>query len=76
MAVGREGGRLSRCFGCEQNSAHLMAGQADYLLKVVVSDTDHFARIHRQHLARLPGVAQIHSSMGLRTVCKATALPV
>ena len=55
---------------------HLMAGTADYLLKVVVEDTDDFARIHRQHLARLPGVAQMHSSFALRTVFRTTALPV
>ncbi len=55
---------------------HLMAGTADYLLKVVAADTDHFAQIHRRHLARLPGVAQMHSSFALRTVFKTTALPV
>jgi len=33
---------------------HLMAGAADYLLKVVAQDTDDFARIHKQYLARLP----------------------
>ncbi len=55
---------------------HLMAGTADYLLKVVAEDTDDFARIHRQYLARLPGVAQMHSSFALRTVFKTTALPV
>ncbi len=55
---------------------HLMAGTADYLLKVVAADTDHFAQIHRHHLARLPGVAQMHSSFALREVFKTTALPV
>lgn len=55
---------------------HLMAGTADYLLKVVAQDTDDFARIHRQYLARLPGVAQMHSSFALRTVFKTTALPI
>jgi Lrp/AsnC family transcriptional regulator, leucine-responsive regulatory protein len=55
---------------------HLMAGTADYLLKVVAQDTEDFARIHRQYLARLPGVAQMHSSFALRTVFKTTALPV
>ncbi len=53
---------------------HLMAGTADYLLKIVVQDTEDFARIHRQYLARLPGVAQMHSSFALRTVFKSTAL--
>ena len=55
---------------------HLMAGTADYLLKVVAENTDDFARIHRRHLARLPGVAQMQSSFALRTVFKTTALPV
>lgn len=55
---------------------HLMAGSADYLLKVVASDTEDFARIHRRSLARLPGVAQMQSSFALRTVFKTTALPV
>lgn len=55
---------------------HLMAGSADYLLKVVARDTDDFARIHRRYLVRLPGVTQMHSSFALRTVFKTTALPL
>lgn len=55
---------------------HLMAGSADYLLKVVAENTEDFARIHRQYLARLPGVAQMQSSFALRTVFKTTALPI
>ncbi|RLK02776.1 Lrp/AsnC family transcriptional regulator [Ruegeria conchae] len=55
---------------------HLMAGTADYILKVVAENTEDFARIHRQYLSRLPGVAQMQSSFALRTVFKTTALPV
>jgi Lrp/AsnC family leucine-responsive transcriptional regulator len=55
---------------------HLMAGTADYMLKVVASDTDDFARIHRQFLSRLPHVSQMQSSFALRTVFKTTAMPV
>lgn len=55
---------------------HLMAGTADYLLKVVVRDAEDFARIHRAYLARLPGVAQMHSSFCLRTVRQTTEIPV
>ncbi|MBS0125281.1 Lrp/AsnC family transcriptional regulator [Thetidibacter halocola] len=55
---------------------HLMAGTADYILKVIAADTEDFARIHRQYLTRLPGVAQMQSSFALRTVFKTTALPV
>ena len=55
---------------------HLMAGQADYLLKVVASDAEDFARIHRRYLARLPGVQGMQSSFALRTVRQTTELPV
>ena len=55
---------------------HLMAGTADYLLKISARDTDDFARIHRRYLARLPGVSQMKSSFSLRTVFHTTALPV
>ena len=55
---------------------HLMAGTADYLLKIVAEDTEDFARIHRQYLSRLPGVRQMHSSFALRTVVQTTALSV
>ncbi len=55
---------------------HLMAGAADYLLKISARDTEDFARIHRRYLARLPGVSQMHSSFSLRRVCQTTAFPV
>lgn len=55
---------------------HLMAGSADYILKVVAENTEDFARIHRQYLTRLPGVAQMQSSFALKTVFKTTALPL
>jgi len=55
---------------------HLMAGTADYMLKIVASDTDDFARIHRKFLSRLPHVSQMQSSFALRTVFKTTAMPV
>lgn len=55
---------------------HLMAGNADFLLKLVVEDTEDFARIHRRYLARLPGVAKMQSSFTLRTVVKTTALEI
>ncbi|MDK3075921.1 Lrp/AsnC family transcriptional regulator [Sedimentitalea sp. JM2-8] len=55
---------------------HLMAGTADYILKIVAENTEDYARIHRQHLTRLPGVAQMQSSFALRTVFKTTALPI
>ncbi|GIX13507.1 MAG: AsnC family transcriptional regulator [Paracoccaceae bacterium] len=70
-AFEREVARIPAVLEC-----HLMAGTADYLLKVVARDTEDFARLHRRHLARLPGVAQMHSSFALRTVVSTTALPL
>ncbi len=55
---------------------HLMAGTADYLIKIMAEDTEDFARIHRQFLSRLPGMRQMQSSFALRTVVKTTALAV
>lgn len=55
---------------------YLMTGSADYLLKVVARDTEGFAMLHRKHLASLPGVGQMKSSIALRTVCNTTALPI
>ncbi len=55
---------------------HLMAGPADYLLKVVVGDAEDFERIHRKYLSKLPNVSNMMSSFSLRKVYKTTALPV
>ncbi|QPH52820.1 Lrp/AsnC family transcriptional regulator [Pontivivens ytuae] len=55
---------------------HLMAGSADYLVKVMAADSEDFARIHREYLSRLPGVAQMHSSFALRTVRAGGGLPL
>lgn len=70
-AFEREVARIPNLLEC-----HLMAGTADYLLKVIVEDTEDFARIHRQFLSRLPGVRQMQSSFSLRTVFATTALMV
>lgn len=52
----------------EVMSCHLMAGQADYLLHVVCSDVADYERIHRSHIAQLPGVARLRSNFAIRTV--------
>jgi Lrp/AsnC family leucine-responsive transcriptional regulator len=70
-AFEREVARVPDILAC-----HLMAGTADYLLKIMAEDTEDFARIHRQHLSRLPGVRQMQSSFALRTVVQTTALAV
>ena len=52
---------------------YLMAGEADYLLRVVAADAQDYERIHKTLRSRCPGVARIRSSFALRTVCKTTA---
>lgn len=64
------------CLIPEVLECHLMAGSADYLLKVAVADAEDFERIHRKHLSRLPNVSNMTSSFSLRTVYKSTALPI
>ena len=64
------------CLIPEVLECHLMAGSADYLLKVVVSSAEDFERIHRKYLSRLPNVSNMKSSFSLRKVYKSTALPI
>ncbi len=55
---------------------HLMAGQSDYILRVLCRDHEDFERLHRRLSARLPGVAHLHSNMCIRTVKVPTGLPI
>lgn len=55
---------------------YLMAGDADYVVRVIATDVADYERIHRTYLSRLPGVARLRSSFALRTVCHKTALPL
>jgi len=55
---------------------YLLAGSADYLLRVAFRDARDFERIHTDILTQLPGVSRVQSTLALRTVKKTTALPV
>ena len=56
----------------EVMSCHLMAGDADYLVHVMCVDVADYERIHRSHIARLPGVSRLRSSFAIREVCNRT----
>ncbi|WP_027834467.1 Lrp/AsnC family transcriptional regulator [Maritalea myrionectae] len=56
--------------------ASLVAGASDYLLRLVCEDADHFERLHRTRLSRLPHVARIQSNLAIRVVKPMTGLPV
>jgi DNA-binding Lrp family transcriptional regulator len=51
--------------------AHLMSGESDYILKVPVRADDSFERVHRDTLARLPGVQRLVSQFAIRTIVEA-----
>ncbi|GAA0921491.1 Lrp/AsnC family transcriptional regulator [Luteibacter anthropi] len=54
----------------------LLAGAADYMVRVVYADAADFERIHTEILTQLPGVVRVQSTLALRTVKKTTSLPV
>jgi len=61
----------------EVQECHLITGQeADYLLKVVVPDMDHYQEFLLNKLTRIPGVSGVHSSFVLRRVVDSTELPL
>jgi Lrp/AsnC family transcriptional regulator, leucine-responsive regulatory protein len=55
---------------------YLIAGTADYLLRVAYRDAGDFERIHTKVLTQLPGVLRVQSTLTLRTVKHTTALPI
>lgn len=55
----------------------IVTGQsADFLLKVVVRDMQHYEKFLLGHVTRLEGVTGVHSSFVLREVLKKTELPL
>jgi len=61
----------------EVQECYLITGQsADYMLKVVVPDMDHYHQFLLNHITRIPGVSGVHSSFVLRRVLDSTALPL
>jgi DNA-binding Lrp family transcriptional regulator len=55
---------------------YLLAGQSDYLVHVVYSDTGDYERIHSEVLTQLPGVERVQTVITLREVKRTTELPV
>ena len=60
----------------EVMECYLMTGDADYLLRVVVSDVQALERFIVDFLSRVPGVGNIKSSFALKQVKYQTALPL
>ncbi|WP_138441631.1 Lrp/AsnC family transcriptional regulator [Marinobacter alexandrii] len=61
----------------EVQECYLITGQdADYMLKVVVPDMDHYHHFLLNRITRIQGVSGVHSSFVLRRVLDSTALPL
>lgn len=59
----------------EISECHRMAGDVDYLLKIVVRDIAHYDRIYRKLIAAVPDLADVSSSFSMETMKATTALP-
>ncbi|UDL93899.1 MULTISPECIES: Lrp/AsnC family transcriptional regulator [Lichenihabitans] len=55
---------------------YLLAGAADYLIRIAYADPADFERIHTAILTQLPGVSRLQSTLSLRKVKQTMALPV
>ena len=60
----------------EVMECYLMTGEADYLLRVLVSDLQALEHFILNFLSRVPGVGNIKSSFALKQVKYQTALPL
>ena len=56
--------------------AYRMAGDTDYLLRVVVADIAAYKQFLMDHLTGIPGVSNIVTSFALKQVKYRTALPL
>ncbi len=62
--------RVSEVMEC-----YLMAGDFDYLLRVITRDNADYVRVHNK-LTSLPGVMRVQSSFALKAVMERTEMPV
>ena len=59
----------------EVMECYLMAGEFDYLLRVISRDKTDYGRVHNK-LTSLPGVMRVQSSFSLKTVMERTEMPL
>ncbi|MCP1673231.1 Lrp/AsnC family leucine-responsive transcriptional regulator [Natronocella acetinitrilica] len=60
----------------EVMECYLMTGQSDYLLRVMVPDVAALEQLIVDQLTKIPGIANIQSSIALKRVKYQTALPL
>ena len=55
---------------------HIIAGDWDYLLHVVVSDLDELRDFHMNRLGKIPGISNVKSNISMKLVKYSTMLPL
>lgn len=55
---------------------HLMAGDCDFLLKVVAADLDAYRRFQIEHLGRIKGVRNIKSDIPMQKIKHSWEIPI
>jgi Lrp/AsnC family transcriptional regulator, leucine-responsive regulatory protein len=55
---------------------HLMAGDCDFLLRVVVADLDAYRQFQGQYLTRIKGVQSVKSEIPMQKIKQTSALPL
>jgi DNA-binding Lrp family transcriptional regulator len=55
---------------------HLMAGDCDYLLRIVAEDLDDYRRFQNQHLTRIRGVQSVKTDIPMQRIKLTTEIPV
>jgi len=54
----------------------LMAGDCDYLLRIVAQDLDDYRRFQNQHLTRIRGVQSVKTDIPMQRIKLTTEIPV
>lgn len=54
---------------------HLMAGDCDFLLRIVAADLTAYRRFRVEHLTRIKGVQSVKTESPMQTVKRSTELP-
>lgn len=55
---------------------HMVAGEADYLLEVVVPDLEHYQRFLLDRLLSMPIIKEVRSNIALQTIKAGAPLPL
>ena len=55
---------------------HLMAGDCDFLLRVVAADLDAYRQFQIDHLTRIHGVASVKTDIPMQKIKQSTELPI